>query len=292
MPEDSHNGGIRRRAKSEPICHSGAVPSDVHIVTKSSWQSGPITATVIAGLVLLSMLAACGNESGGSSTQGPRQVTTREATRMAETLFNNYELGGADFDLNAQMPDGTQVRMAGIVDWRSHSGAATVDITATADALVTEIMWGRDVLIERIPALTELTITARATSAEWFARVPDIEGRHLDSMIQLVTALASDRRGNPSLIAQEDGTAWLRNDTIPGLGIPAEVVRYGRTTQYWLDEDGVTMFRFEGNNSVFTRPVLIDLRDHGPRTVTTPLESDVVQHTDVVDFYAQVVAAR
>ena len=243
------------------------------------------------GLLILGAvaLAAC----GGDEPAGERPVDDAEAARMAETLFNNYEIGGADFEVNAQMTDGAVVQLIGTVDWQRHTGRAEVAVSATADAAVTEVIWSEAVVLERIPALTALTATTGQPSAEWFARPPEIEGRHLDSMIQLVTSLATEQRGNAILIRQEPGTAWLRTDTVRSLDLDVEVdvLRFGELTRYWLAVDDVTLYRFEGNNSVRTRPVLVDLRNHGPRSIEFPPATDVVDSATVADLYTAVIEA-
>ena len=250
-----------------------------------------------AVIVTLASCGGVGDDSSSDSTNdsdiqnASRPLDLDESRRLAETLFNNYELGGADFEVQGEMPDGTFVRMTGEVDWVAHTGFAQVDITGTGDAAVTEVLWGEDIVLELIPALTELSIESGGSAARWFARPPDVDGHHLDSMIELVTALASEQRGNPGLIAQADGTAWLRSDTVPGLEIDADVFRFGQSTRYWLEAGAVRMYRFEGNNSSSTRPVLIDLRNHGERTTPLPLETDVVELAEVEELHDEVVAA-
>lgn len=255
-------------------------------------RSGLRSFCVVAAVISLTACGGASESDGvGDSEVGTRPVELDESRRLAETLFNNYELGGAEFDVQGEMPDGTFVRMSGEVDWVTHTGFARVDITGTRDAVVAEVLWGEDIVLELIPALTERSIETGGPSARWFARPPDVDGHHLDAMIELVTALASEQRGNPGLIAQAEGTAWLRSDTVPGTDIDVDVFRFGQSTRYWLEADGVRMYRFEGNNSSSTRPVLIDLRDHGPRTTPLPLETDVVDLAQVAELDEELVAS-
>lgn len=238
----------------------------------------------LAGLAAVALaLLACGGS--GDTAEGPRPVTDEEASRLAETLFNDYELGGASFELNGLMPDGTTVYLAGEVDWVNHVGHATVRVDRAPDASVTEVIWAEQLVLERIPALTELAASLGQGQAEWYVRPPDIEGRHLDGMIAVVTSLASQQRDNPVLIAQEPGTSWLRTDVVPGTQVTADVLRFGERTVYWLDEGGVTLYRFEGNNADGTRPVVVDLRGHGPREIGFPPDDIVVDSTLIPDLY-------
>lgn len=209
---------------------------------------------------------------------------------MAEALYHLGELGGADFELRALMPDGTRVELAGEVDWVSHTGRADVRIDATADAAVTEVYWTQQVVLERIPSLTQLAGTVGEGVSEYYLRPPAVADRHLDAMIQLVTSLGAERRDDAILIAQKPGTAWLRADTIPGTDLPADVLRYGQRTVYWLDRDGIVLHRFEGNDPMGTRPIVIDLLDHGRREVEFPGLDEIFDATSIPDPYAAATA--
>lgn len=223
--------------------------------------------TWVAPLAIAALIvSACGSDEA----EGPRPVTDDEAARMAETLFNDYDLGGADFELNGRLPDGTTVRLAGEIDWRAHAGRADVRVSDGPDAAVTEVYWTEQVVIERIPTLAELAPQVGRAATELWARPPAVEQRHLDSMIQLLTSLAAEQRDNAVLIAQTPGTAWLRSDVAPGTDTPVDVLRYGDRTIYWLAEGGVTLLRFEGNNRDGNRPVVVDLSGHGGRDIELP----------------------
>lgn len=240
-----------------------------------------------AGLRALILVAfavsvvACGDDAPA----GPRPVTDEEAGRMAETLFNNFDVGGANFELNGRMPDGTTVYLSGEIDWRAHEGRADVRISDGPDATVTEVFWTEQTVVERIPSLAELAESLGWPGTELWARAPAIEQRHLDAVIQLVTSLGAEHRDNAVLIAQTPGTTWLRADTAPGPETPVDVLRYGDRTLYWLAEGGVTLLRFEGDNSTRTRPVVVDLSEHGPRTIELPDPSVVADARVEAELY-------
>jgi hypothetical protein len=234
------------------------------------------------GLVLAGSLVACG---GSDTPVGERAVTSEEAARMAEALFTNYDVGGADFELNGQMTDGSRAFMTGTIDWKTHSGHAQVQLSEPPDAAVTEVYWTADAVLERVPALSALAAQLGQRAAEFYVRAPDVEGRNLDSLIQLITSLGAEQRDNAVLISQQPGTAWLRSDTMPSTDAPVDVLRYGDRTTYWLEAGGVTLLRFEGNNSDGTRPVLVDLRGHGPRTIEFPPAADVAETSQLLELY-------
>lgn len=234
------------------------------------------------GLVVACSLAACG---GSDTPAGERAVTSEEAARMAEALFNNFDAGGAEFELNGQMTDGSRAFMMGTIDWRTHRGHAQVQFSEPPDAAVSEVYWTDESVLERVPALSALAAQLGQAEAEFYVRTPDIEGRNLDSLIQLITALGAEQRDNAVLISQQPGTAWLRSDTMPSTDAQVDVLRYGDRTTYWLEAGGVTLLRFEGNNSDGTRPVLVDLHDHGPRTIEFPPAADVAETSQLLELY-------
>jgi hypothetical protein len=233
----------------------------------------------------ISVLAACG---GSDEPAGERPVTDAEAARMAETLFENYDVGGAEFELSALMPDGTRLDLTGEVDWRGHQGRAAVDAGGGPDAAIDEVVWTATSVLERIPALDELAAQVGRPTGQMWARSPDPEGRDLDAMIQLITSLAATQPDNAALIAQEPGTAFLRHDTVPGTDIDVDVFRFGERTVYWLAAGEVTMWRFEGNDAAASRPVVVDLRDHGAREIVLPPEDEVIAATRVAELYRSV----
>jgi hypothetical protein len=66
------------------------------------------------------------------------------------------------------------------------------------------------------------------------------------------------------------------------------VFRYGERTVYWLAEDDVVMWRFEGNDAAATRPVVVDLREHDEQAVVLPPDDEVVAATSVAELYRSV----
>ncbi len=232
-------------------------------------------------------VTACGG-GDDSASDGERPVDDGEAARLAETLFANLESGSADFELNARLPDGSTIAIDGTVDWAAHEGRGTVTATGLPEAPIVEVAWTQSVVLERIPELTDLAGELGRLSGEWYARGPDLQGRQLDSLIQLVMGLATEQRDNAVLVGQREGTAWLRADRVPDTEIDVDVMRFGPRTVFWVERDGFRLHRFEGNNSEGSRPVVIDLADHGATTVSMPPGDAVIDAAPLADLYEAV----
>lgn len=232
-------------------------------------------------------IAACGG-GDDESGDGERPVDDAEAARLAETLFANLESGAADFELNAQLPDGSTIAMTGTVDWAAHEGRGTVTASGGPERPVVEVAWTQTIVLERIPELSALAGELGRTGGEWYARRPELERRQLDSLIQLVMGLATEQRDNAVLIAQREGTAWLRADRVPDTEIAVDVMRFGPRTVFWVEQDGFRLHRFEGNNSEGSRPVVIDLTEHGATDVDLPSPDAVVDAAPLADLYEAV----
>jgi hypothetical protein len=101
-------------------------------------------------------------------------------------------------------------------------------------------------------------------------RPPDMN-RRLDQVIAVIMGLASRRADNAALIAQEPGSAFLRDDTLRD--VPVVVLRYGTRNIYWLDAATGDMLRFEGTNQQGNLPTLVDLLELGETSVELPPES-------------------
>ena len=103
---------------------------------------------------------------------------------------------------------------------------------ASADGTLAKVYWGEGSVLERSPQLIELASATGRGGFKFVARTPDPAGRHLDGLLGIVTGLASQRRDNPLLIQQTEGSAWLRSDTLRDTGV--DVLRYGERNLYWL----------------------------------------------------------
>jgi hypothetical protein len=235
----------------------------------------------LAGLAVVAIfsvvLAGCGGE------ELPRPITDDEADALSEVFFANYEEGGADFTLNAALPDGSAVTMIGEVDFEN--GAGMADVTATGSLSgVTEVAWGGDVIFERQPALSEQSEIAGLGPIDFVAHTADPEQHTLDALVAVVAALASQSRENP-LLLQQNGVVLERRDTLGST--PVEVYRYGDRTRIWVKERTSTLVRFEGNNADGTRPVIVDLAEPGPRELALPPGAVVLDEGELEAHFAQ-----
>ena len=212
----------------------------------------------------------------------PRPITEDEADLLSEVFFTNYENGGSDFTLNALLPDGSTVVMTGEVDFVG--GAGIADVSATGpDAAVTEIAWGGDQVLERMPEVSAISEAAGQGPIDYVAHTADPEQRTLDSLIAVVAALASESRENP-LLLQQNGVQLERHDTLANT--PVDVFLYGDRTRLWVESGTSTLKRFEGNNTQGTRPVIVDLSDPGTRELKLPAGVVVVDEAELEGILA------
>lgn len=232
-------------------------------------------------VVALALLAACGGNQPEDEIvldDDEREITDDEAARLAETLVNNRELGGADFQVTARLTNGATLTMEGTVDWADLSGRATVG-TSEGPAAVAEVVWTETDVYERVPDLTDLAAQT-GQDIEWVSRAPDPNGRDIDAVIGVLLGLAAQEIDNAVLLQQEPGTAHLRSDTVATQDVDVDVFRYGTGTILWIEQDGTTMWRFESLSN--DRPLVADLFDHGPRTIDVP---DAVPAESVPELY-------
>jgi len=214
-------------------------------------------------------LAAC----GGGDKPAARPMTPEEASRLAETMFLNHREGRATFEVaTLTEPGGSRLRLAGTVDWSARTGAARVVVDGGAGALVA-VAWASDTVAERRPVHDSLLAGLGLPQGAWIGRPAD-QRRRIDQVIAVVTGLATARPENAVLIQQEEGTTFLRRDTLRGREV--EVVRFGERSIYWIDPLSGRMLRFEGNNSAGTLPVVVDFGPEIADQVVPPTGAEVV----------------
>ena len=240
-------------------------------------KSRPVIAAVVLVVGLAMAVAGCSSEE-----PLPRPITEDEADLLSEVFFTNYENGGSDFVLNALLPDGSTVVMTGEVDFVGGAGIAGVSATGP-DAAVTEVAWGGDQVLERMPEVSAISEAAGQGPIDYVAHLADPEQRSLDSLIAVVAALASESRENP-LLLQQNGVELERHDILAGT--PVDVFLYGDRTRLWVQTGTSTLKRFEGNNAPGTRPVLVDLSGPGARELTLPAGAVVVDESQLEDLFA------
>lgn len=201
-------------------------------------------------------MASCGG--GGPEA---RDLTGREAARLAETLFINHRQGSASFEVvTLSAPGGDRLAMAGTVDWSGTSGSARVR-SDSPGATLEAVAWGGSTVAERRPLLDGDVVALGGKEGTWFRRIAD-RNRRTDQVIAVVMGLATRRPDNSVLIQQAAGSAFLRADLLRGRVV--DVMRYGMRSVFWVDRETGELLRFEGNTADGDLPVVVDLRvEHG-----------------------------
>lgn len=208
---------------------------------------------------------------------------------LAEALYGNFEVGGATFEATASGEPGQgSFTLRGEVDWVDHGGIADV-LGGSGSAPVTAVVWEQESVGERRPALDPVLLgQVPPGQAPVLMRTPDPAGRRLDQVIGVVTGLASPQRDNAQLVAQTPGSAFLRDDVLRGREVV--VLRFGERSIYWLDRTTGEMLRFEGSDAQGRFPLVVDVLERGPRTVTFPSGASPVDVTQVPQLDAGVLS--
>jgi len=233
--------------------------------------------TLVVVTVFSLLLISCGDDSTTASQEN-RPLTMEEAAILAQVLYNNYEIGGADFVATSLTePGGSQVQLQGIIDWRNHIGHAFVQATVP-DAQISEVYWQQSFAAERRPTFDQV-LMGRGTGPEpVLVRAPNMNLR-LDQMLGVITGLATQQPENAQLILQNPTAEFVRNDTLSGSDVM--VLRYGERSLYWVATDSQRLMRFEGNNKNGTLPIIIDFPEAGERTVDFPAEDRFITQADL-----------
>lgn len=225
-------------------------------------------------------LAACG---GTDNTNTERPLTGAEAAQMAAVQYSNMQTGGATFEVaSANTVTNDQVSLRGEVDWVAHTGRAVVSATGTEQSLV-EVLWADNQVLERRRDVAAALPSLGLAPDTWVARPIDPANRPVDRIISILMRLSSTEPDNAVLIQQQEGSAFMREDT--WRDIPVNVFRYGKQTLYWLDAASGELRRFEGNNSRFTSPVIVDIVERSKRTIVLPDDSAVVSIDRLRELY-------
>lgn len=234
-------------------------------------------AVALAGVALL---AACG---GADTAVTERPLTGDEAGLMAMVQYSNLQAGGATVEVaSTSTVTGESVSLRGDVDWAGHTGRVFVMATGK-EAGVAEIAWNNSQIFERRRDLAQILPSLGLAPDTWITRQIDPINRPVDRLIAILARLSSTEPDNAVLIQQEEGSAFIRTDT--WRNSPVNVFRYGRQTLYWLDAETGDLRRFEGNNSSFTAPVIVDVVERSKRTIPLPAANDVVPVSEIRELY-------
>jgi len=236
---------------------------------------GGVLGVLSTGALAAAVLVGCarsgeGGSTGGSdaaSIAGPAttapagsRLTGPQAAALAQTLFTNYDNGGATIDVTIPYGPAATFRLTGDIDWKTHRGRGRLE-TQYRDgrpSQTNELAWTPDAI----------AVTDPATGA-WSVHRADPDKASLDRVLRLVDSLSSDRPENAQLLRQSDAV-FLRNETVDGTEL--EVFRVGPRTTYWIEPDTGRMHRAQADFNGFAAPVTVGLTAPGPRTVVLPAE--------------------
>lgn len=220
---------------------------------------------------ILSFLAvACGSTS---EKAGDRPLTLDEASALSQITFNNFDNGGALFEVNTVTePGGAQLRLVGQIDWKTHTGVAKV-MTSVASATLKNVWWKDDGVLEERPQLNNIISSITSTQNPVLLRRPNKDKR-IDQVLSIITGLASEQPENAQLVLQKAGSAYLRRDELRGKQV--DVMRYGEKSIYWIAVDSQQCLRFEGVNKLGNQPIVVDFFSHGPQKIQVPLSESWV----------------
>lgn len=237
-----------------------------------------LVAAIAAAALAVLVVAGCGDGGGADVGAAPTSapLTSQQASRLADVLFDNLDAGGATFTISARSADGETMALTGEVDWAGHTGRADVVATGPEEDLV-EVVWTEDVILERRPALLQ------GLGFDYVARAPSPATRTIDRLVAVVAALAGEQRDNPLLIQQTPGSASFGVQTLGGREV--EVLRYGDENRYWLDVESGELRRFEQPPSADRDAFVLDLTERGPQSVSLPPIDATIPATDLGTRY-------
>lgn len=219
-----------------------------------------LIAMCVAGL----LLASCGTQNAKTVE---RPLSLDEASVLAQATFNNYDGGGATFEVNTVTePNGAQLRLVGVIDWKSHTGAANV-WTPIESSTLKNVWWKDDGVLELRPNLNDIISSMSMVESPVLLRRPN-KSKRLDQVLSIITGLASEQAENAQLVLQKTGSAYIRRDELRGQQV--DVMRYGEQSIYWIATDSQQCLRFEAANKIGNQPIVIDFLQHGPQTIQIP----------------------
>jgi hypothetical protein len=197
----------------------------------------------IAAAVTLTAAAIAAGLYFTSTPDQSTAMTASEADQLALARFNDYQNGVTALDATIPV-SGQAFHLTGRVDWHSRLGYATLAAPQPADG--TELLqWSANGIAVRGGWTAPLP--AAPPSDGWMLR-PWQPSADLDTALQLILDLGSDRPENPQLL-QQSGATVLGHDTVSGTAVtvftgPPDAATATPHTRYWIAADG-TLRRFE-----------------------------------------------
>ncbi|MFJ5229773.1 hypothetical protein ACIQBJ_07685 [Kitasatospora sp. NPDC088391] len=208
--------------------------------------------TAVVAALAAALLAAGGVTAWQLTDRqdGPRPLTTEEASRLALSRFTLYGASPVRVALTAQEGDGMVVEVHGVVDYRTRHAAGGYRVSGPAGTLDEGlVVWDTGGLgLAKAPAGVAGPAWEQADHVPrsgWSSRAYGTDP--LDSGLNLLVQLGADRPDNPLLLVQS-GPRRLGRDTIDGraydrISGPRPREAADRDTAdspltYWIDADG------------------------------------------------------
>ncbi|MEV6977424.1 hypothetical protein [Kitasatospora sp. NPDC093806] len=231
-------------------------------------------------------LAVCAAAAGGlvayrsaADASEERPVTVDEASRLALSRLNLFQASPVTVTLAAAEGGGVDVRVEGVVDYRTRRGVGRYRVTGASGPLDHGlVVWDAGGLgLAPEPPGVDGPAWQQAEHVPrqgWSPRTYTADP--LDAGLQLLVELGADRPDNPLLLAQS-GARWLGRERLDGRdhdrfagpraqGAPADGVRSPLT--YWVDTDG-TLRRVTMRMPGLGTPATLELTGHAA-TATLP----------------------
>ena len=171
-------------------------------------------------------------------------MTSSQADLLSLARFNDYQNGVSA--ISATIPvSGQDFRLVGRVDWHNHLGYAILSEPQQVGGGTELLQWTPNGIAVR--GTWSGPLPAQPPADGWTLR-PWQQGADLDTALQLILDLASDRPENAQLL-QQSGAEVLRHDSVSGTPVtvfagPPESSGGAAHTNYWIADDG-TLRRFE-----------------------------------------------
>lgn len=213
-----------------------------------------------------------------TTTLPGRKATPEQASALADVLTRNHDLGGADFEVTIEYGVAI-IKVVGQVDFAGHVGSATV--SASTEAPPVQIVFGQNIVVEKIDSLASTLEAANLPPANWMRRPLRTSTSPLDIVLAIVLSASATQRDNPVLLLQ-DGLRFVGTKNIDG--VTCQGLTRGSAT-YWVGDDGL-LHRLEAR-LVSTKSIAdISFTNHGPRKIDEPSQTDVVDRSEVEGLVA------
>ena len=191
--------------------------------------------------------------------QGPASaMTASQADLLVRARVDDYQNGVTAIDATIPV-SGQDFRLDGRVDWRAHLGYATLAARPSQGGGTELLQWTPNGIAVRGSWTGRLPATPPADG--WMLRQWQ-QGADLDTALQLILDLGSDRPESAQLLRRA-GASALRRDSIGNGPVtvfagPPEAATGSAHTRYWVSDAG-TLRRFEALVDGSTTWVRVDL---------------------------------